>query len=67
MKEVNGGIFGSGFDPTQIISQDWGTVSIEYNGCDEFKLNYNAKQPYNIGGPLNAKRLLKIDQLTCSP
>ena len=42
---TEGGQFGPGFDPAQVTFQDWGTISLRFEDCDNAVLEYAGQFP----------------------
>jgi len=59
------------FNPENLIETEWGTISIEFTGCDTATVTYQSTAtrlgiPYGMG-QIDLVRLASIDGLNCTP
>lgn len=57
--------FGSGFNPTNVQSINWGTLSFRFTSCDTAEVSYNSTQPGYGSGIRQAVRLASLGGATC--
>ncbi len=62
---VRGPRFGPGFDPAARVIEPWGTLELNFGGCNELQLSYAG--PANWGSATRTlQRLTSIDELGCA-
>ena len=61
--KTNGGIFGTEFDPTAVVRNDWGNLSITFNSCNTGSVTYNTLFG---AGTLALSRLTGVEGLGCA-
>jgi glucose/arabinose dehydrogenase len=49
LSSATGTAFGSGFDPAQIVRRRWGSLEIEFTGCDRAILRWDSSGPDSAG------------------
>ena len=57
--------FGSNFDPNEVVLDDWGTMTLEYDGCDALVLSYDSSLAGFGQGSYNYQRLTSISGANC--
>ncbi|MBL8513605.1 MAG: hypothetical protein JNJ55_06405 [Betaproteobacteria bacterium] len=60
-----GGVFGDAFDPSKIDSTPWGSLELEFLGCNSAILRYAGPAAFG-SGTRSLTRLTALDQLECS-
>lgn len=58
--------WGSGFDPNAITTAAWGTLTMEFTGCGQARLDYVSTAGFG-SGTLNMVRLTNLMGITCLP
>lgn len=62
---VRGPRFGPGFDPAARVIEPWGTLELNFGGCNEVQLSYSG--PASWGSATRTmQRLTSIDELGCN-
>jgi len=63
MQVTSGAVFGPGFDPADVIREDWGTVTFIFSSCDAGTATYNST---SFGtGTSNIERVSSVTGLSC--
>ena len=57
--------FGSGFDPSRVMFTTWGTLEINFNGCDRGTLAYSSLDSTFGTGTLAPSRLTTLASAAC--
>ena len=58
--------FGSGYDPSEVVLSDWGTVTLGYRaGCQGMDFGYSATAPGFGSGSFDYSRLTGLTGTTC--
>ncbi|MEM9303388.1 MAG: hypothetical protein AAGE01_14830, partial [Pseudomonadota bacterium] len=58
--------FGAEFDPAELVLGDWGTLTLEYIGCDAITLGYESVLEGFGSGGYEYVRLTALDGTDCS-
>ena len=62
---VSGTPFGANFDPADIVLETWGTLTLDYSGCDTIAFGYNSTVAEFGSGAYNYVRLTTLTGTTC--
>jgi hypothetical protein len=57
--------FGQNFDPSEIVLGEWGTMTLEYDGCNALVLSYDSSLEGFGQGSYNYQRLTTIGGTSC--
>jgi len=57
--------FGAAFDPAQVVSQHWGQLQIDFDGCDRGVASYQSGVPAFGSGTLHPVRLSRLAGNSC--
>jgi len=58
--------FGAGFDPSEVVLSDWGTVTLDYQaGCNALTFGYNSSVSGFGAGSFNYVRLTTLSGTSC--
>lgn len=60
-----GADFGDLFDSADVQSQRWGSLRVDYDGCNDLVLNYASTDPAYGSGTLGMRRLYQLGQTVC--
>jgi hypothetical protein len=60
----SGGIFGPGFDPDTVVLEDWGTLEMEFHGCNSATVTWEGPPSFGSGA-MEVVRLSSIDDVAC--
>jgi hypothetical protein len=61
---LTGAVFGAGFDPADIVREDWGRLEMIFSDCSNGTVSYSGPPDYGEGS-LVMKRLSRMDGLDC--
>lgn len=61
----SGAEFGDLFNSADVVDEHWGTMVIDYDGCDDLTLQYDSTDPDYGAGSLELTRLYFLGQTTC--
>jgi len=64
MQVTSGAVFGPGFDPADVIREDWGTVTFIFSSCDAGTATYNSTMGFG-SGTSNIERVSSVTGLSC--
>ena len=67
LRRVQGGGFGGAFDPAALEENGWGSVEIDFSGCDAGTLRYAADDPAWGSGEYVVQRLTRLFDGDCPP
>lgn len=67
LRRRSGGRFGDGFDAAALVDRPWGSLQIEFTGCDTAELSYRATEPGYGEGRHSLRRLTRLRGLDCAP
>ncbi len=63
MTVTSGTVFGPGFDPDDVVRDDWGTITFTFSSCNAGTAEYTST---NFGsGTFNIERLTSVSGATC--
>ncbi|HFD11335.1 MAG TPA: hypothetical protein ENJ32_02530 [Crenotrichaceae bacterium] len=62
---THGGIFGSAFNPADVVRETWDTIVMTFNACNNATVNYTGPALFG-SGTLNLQRLASISGLDCN-
>lgn len=63
---TRGGAFGNSFDPTNVQTQAWGTLTVRFSSCTEGTVQFNPNNPALASGSMPITRLTLPYNSTCS-
>jgi hypothetical protein len=64
MLSTEGGRFGNGFKPEEVVKSDWGSLELDLN-CEGGTARYESSEGSFGAGTLNVQRLTTLWQLNC--
>lgn len=62
--QPTGGRWIPNFDPTQIVANSWGALTLTFDSCDHGKVEFTSTQGYGAGS-MNLTRLTRPTGLAC--
>ena len=65
MQMASGPGFGAGFDPTDVVLYDWGSLEITFDGCNSASISYSSAADGYGTGNLQPGRLTSLAGLSC--
>lgn len=66
MRRYSGAAFGELFDSSDVVGSDWGSVRIDFEGCDQLTIDYQSDDPAYGSGQIDMIRLYQLGLTTCS-
>jgi N-acetylneuraminic acid mutarotase len=57
--------FGAAFDPARVVRSPWGTIEVDFDGCDRGALRYASSQAQFGSGTLHPARLSRLAGTAC--
>jgi len=64
---TRGASWGSGFNPTDVERVPWGSISLDFDGCNSATLSYNSVAKGDFGsGSLDMQRITSLAGLNCN-
>jgi len=64
MQVTSGTVFGPGFNPADVVREDWGTVTFKFTSCDAGTAMYNSTLGFGTGSS-NIVRVSSVTGLAC--
>ena len=63
---TRGTSWGSGFNPADVERVPWGTITLDFDGCDGASMSYNSVAKGDFGsGTLDMQRITSLAGLSC--
>lgn len=66
LRRLEGGRFGADFDPSALRDRHWGSLQIDFDGCDAGTLSYAASDPGWGDGEHAVQRLTRLFDAGCT-
>ena len=64
--EMKGGVFGAGFDTNNIVTELWGTITLDFDSCDAGVASYAAEKERFGTGRINLARITNVFAEKCT-